>query len=156
MRNVYRYIKLTDQLLWTNIQGASGSLTTPNTTRTVSRKAWKSPVEKPSREYKLGIKECHGNISIQHSEGASRGSPADEQLQNQIVMTNRLHNEVFKGPQDRLITETVINISASWRYHITEVTSCSTYFFNFCHVQSIRNKEIYLYFLRSSKLILRR
>ena len=43
-------------------QGASGQSTVPNTARTISCKAWNSPVEYPSRESKHNIKESEDNM----------------------------------------------------------------------------------------------
>ena len=43
----YYYFKL-DLKKWTNIQGASGKSAAPNGARTISYKAWNSPVEYPS------------------------------------------------------------------------------------------------------------
>ena len=47
---------------WTNIQGASGWSTAPNTTSTVSCKAWNFPVNYPSWEYKSDINDPDGNM----------------------------------------------------------------------------------------------
>ena len=47
---------------WTNIQEASGLYTAPNVARTISCKAWNSPVEYPSKECKHDIKESEGNM----------------------------------------------------------------------------------------------
>ena len=42
--------------MWTNIQEASGSSTTPNAARTISCKAWNCPVECPSCVARCDIK----------------------------------------------------------------------------------------------------
>ena len=47
---------------WTNIQWASGESTAPNTTRTISCKAWNPNVEYPSRESKHDTKESEVNM----------------------------------------------------------------------------------------------
>ena len=47
---------------WTNIQEASGQLMALDAATPISCKAWNSPVEYPSREYKHDIKESKGNM----------------------------------------------------------------------------------------------
>ena len=45
----YHRFKLDFQKKWTNKQEAGGQSTAPNEARTISCKAWNSPVEYPSR-----------------------------------------------------------------------------------------------------------
>ena len=47
---------------WTSIQGASGYSTAPTAARTISCKAWNSPVAYPNIECNYGIKESKGNM----------------------------------------------------------------------------------------------
>ena len=48
-------------------QHASGRATAPNTVRIISCKAWKSPVDYPSWEYKSDIKESGVLIITMHA-----------------------------------------------------------------------------------------
>ena len=57
------YFKL-DYQNWNNPQEASGSSTAPNTTRTISSKAWNSPTAYPRRESKQGTKESEPVIIV--------------------------------------------------------------------------------------------
>ena len=98
----------------------------PNTTRTISRKAWDSPVEYPSRESEHGIKESVGNMFNQTFKGNVQGRKHPDRcafaepellgyrkpkpaVQNKIVAIKDLNNwgnyhdevEIYQGINER-------------------------------------------------------
>ena len=59
---IYIYIYIYSSEPWTTVHWTNGWSMAPNTVRTISCKAWNSPVKYPNWQFELEIKEFDGNM----------------------------------------------------------------------------------------------
>ena len=69
--NILHSIELTDQLIWSRFHKTEK--TTTNHARTISHKAWNTPAECPSSDYRPDIMKLNGNEFNSFFQGRSEG-----------------------------------------------------------------------------------